>query len=74
VQLVIMDGLPGWEKSFSEELPKAKIRRCQIHAAKNTLAKVPMKLKREVANNVCIIFYASSKKKAMEYFESFQEK
>jgi len=42
--------------------------------AKNVLAKVPMKLKQEIADDVRTIFYASSKKKAMEYFEIFQEK
>ena len=74
VQLGIMDGLPGLERIFTEEFPKAKIQRCQVHVAKNVLAKVPMKLKQEVAVDVRTIFYASSKKKAMEYFESFQEK
>jgi putative transposase len=74
VQLGIMDGLPGLERIFTEEFPKAKIQRCQVHVAKNVLAKVPMKLKQEVADDVRTIFYASSKKKAMEYFESFQEK
>jgi len=74
VQLGIMDGLPGLERIFTEEFPKAKIQRCQVHVAKNVLAKVPMKLKQAVADDVCTIFYASSKKKSMEYFEVFQEK
>ena len=74
VQLGIMDGLPGLEGIFTEEFPKAKIQRCQVHVAKNVLAKVPMKLKQEVADDVRTIFYASSKKKAMEYFDLFQEK
>jgi len=33
-----------------------------------------MKLKQAVADDVRTVFYASSKKKAMEYFEIFQEK
>ncbi|MDH4218565.1 MAG: IS256 family transposase [Candidatus Aminicenantes bacterium] len=74
VQLGVMDGLPGLERIFTEEFPKAKIQRCQVHVAKNVLAKVPMKLKQEVADDVRTIFYASSRKKAMEYFEVFQEK
>jgi len=74
VQLGIMDGLPGLERIFTEEFPKAKIQRCQVHVAKNVLAKVPMKLKQEVAVDVRTIFYASSKKKAMGYFDLFQEK
>ena len=74
VQLGIMDGLPGLERIFTEEFPKAKIQRCQVHVAKNVLAKVPMKLKQAVADDVRTIFYASSGKKAMEYFDLFQEK
>lgn len=74
VQLGVMDGLPGLERIFTEEFPKAKIQRCQVHVAKNVLAKVPMKLKQAVADDVRTIFYASSEKKAMEYFDFFQEK
>lgn len=74
VQLGVMDGLSGLERIFTEEFPKAEIQRCQVHVARNVLAKVPMKLKQEVASDVRTIFYASSEKKAMEYFESFQEK
>ncbi len=44
-----MDGLPGLEKVFSEEFSNAKIQRCQVHVAKNILAKVPMRLKSVVA-------------------------
>jgi len=74
VQLGIMDGLPGLERVFTEEFPEAKIQRCQVHVAKNVLVKIPMKLKQEVADDIRTIFYASSKKKALEYFELFQEK
>ena len=74
VQLGIMDGLPGLEKIFSEEFRNAKIQRCQVHMARNVLAKVPMRLKKAVADDIRTIFYASSKKKAKEYFELFRDK
>jgi len=74
VQLGIMDGLPGLEKVFSEEFRNAKIQRCQVHMARNVLAKVPMRLKKAVADDIRTIFYASSKKKAKEYFELFRDK
>ena len=35
VQLGIMDGLPGLERVFKEEFPKAKVQRCQMHVARN---------------------------------------
>jgi putative transposase len=74
VILGIMDGLPGLEKVFEEEFRHAKIQRCQVHVAKNVLAKVPRKLKQEVADDLRSIFYASSKKKAEEFATAFAAK
>jgi len=72
VVLGIMDGLPGLEKVFKEEFPKAKVQRCQVHVAKNVLAKVPQKLKKKVADDLRSIFYASSKQKAIGFFDEFK--
>jgi putative transposase len=74
IVLGIMDGLPGLEKVFKEEFPKAKVQRCQVHVSRNVLAKVPRKLKKVVADDLRSIFYASSKQKAMESFITFKEK
>ena len=72
--LGVMDGLPGLEKVFKEEFPKAKVQRCQVHVARNVLAKVPKKLKKAVADDMRSIFYASSKSKAMEFFDIFRQR
>jgi len=48
------------------------VQRCQIRVARNVLAKVPKKLKKNVADQVRSIFYASSKSKAIEFFELFK--
>jgi len=74
VVLGIMDGLPGLEKVFSEEFLNAKVQRCQIHVSRNVLAKVPRKLKKTIADEVRSIFYASSKKKALGFFEQFKSR
>jgi putative transposase len=74
VTLGIMDGLTGLERVFKEEFSHAKIQRCQVHVARNVLAKVPKKLKKAVADDLRSIFYASSKQKAMEFFDGFKEK
>jgi putative transposase len=74
VTLGIMDGLPGLEAVFKQELPSAKVQRCQVHIARNVLAKVPKKLKKEVADDLRSIFYASSKNKAIEFFEQLKKK
>jgi len=74
VILGVMDGLPGLERVFKEEFSKAKVQRCQVHVARNVLAKVPRKLKKTVADDLRSIFYASSRKKAMEFFNTFKDK
>lgn len=73
VELGIMDGLPGLEKVFREEFVNADVQRCQVHAARNVLAKVPRKLKKEVADDLRSIFYASSKTKALEFLDQFRK-
>jgi len=72
ITLGIMDGLPGLEKIFKEEFPKAKVQRCQVHVARNVLAKVPQKFKEAVADGMRSIFYASSREKARELFVEFK--
>jgi len=74
VVLGVMDGLPGLEKVFKEEFSKAKVQRCQVHVARNVLAKVPKKQKKAVADDLRSIFYASSKQKAMEFFDLFKKR
>ena len=74
VTLGIMDGLPGLEKVFREEFPQGKVQRCQVHVVRNVLAKVPKKLKQNVADDIRSIFYASSKEKAHELSARFSER
>lgn len=74
VSLGVMDGLPGLEKVFKEEFPKAKVQRCQVHVARNVLAKVPQKFKQTVADDMRSIFYASGREKSTELFIQFKAK
>jgi putative transposase len=74
VKLGIMDGLSGLEKVFKEEFPNAKVQRCQVHVSRNVIAKVPRKLKKEVADDLRSIFYASTKEKANVFYKAFQDK
>lgn len=74
VSLGIMDGLAGLEKVFREEFSQSKVQRCQVHVARNVLAKVPQKLKQKVADDMRSIFYASSREKALEFSTRFNER
>jgi putative transposase len=72
ITLGIMDGLSGLERVFREEFPNAKVQRCQLHVARNVLAKVPRKLKKTIGDEIRSIFYASSRKKALAFFNQFK--
>jgi putative transposase len=72
VRLGVMDGLAGLERVFTEEFPQARIQRCQVHVARNVMAKVPQKVKGAVADELRSIFYASSKAKALGFFQDFK--
>jgi len=74
VKLGVMDGLSGLEKVFAEEFAHARVQRCQVHVARNVLAKVPQAQKREVADDLRSIFYASSRPKAEAFYKEFHEK
>ena len=69
-----MDGLAGLEKVFREEFSQSKVQRCQVHVPRNVLAKVPQKLKQQVADDMRSIFYASSREKALEFSSRFSER
>ena len=72
VKLGIMDGLPGLERVFKDEFYQAQVQRCQVHVSRNVLAKVPKKYKQQVADGIRSIFYASSKKKSLSFYEDFK--
>jgi putative transposase len=74
VALGIMDGLSGLETVFKEEFSQAKVQRCTVHIDRNVLAKVPKKLKKDVADDLRSIFYAPSREKALGHFDLFKEK
>jgi putative transposase len=72
ITLGIMDGLSGLERVFTEEFPNAKVQRCQLHVARNILAKVPRKLKKTIGDEIRSMFYACSRKKALAFFDQFK--
>jgi putative transposase len=71
VTLGIMDGLPGLMTVFKEEFPNARVQRCQVHVARNVLAKVSRGYRKEVTDSLRDIFYASTRPKAVDAFQSF---
>lgn len=74
IQLGIMDGLPGLEKAFREAFRRATVQRCQVHKAKNVLAKVRQKDRKIVAAEMREVFYAGGKLAAKRALERFSGK
>jgi transposase-like protein len=72
VKIGIMDGLPGLEKSFKEHFPYAKTQRCWVHSLKNTLSRVPERLKIPFKELTHKIMYAASKEDAKIAFENLK--
>jgi hypothetical protein len=58
------------ETVSQEEFPKAKVQRCQVHIARNILAKVPKKFKQDMANDLRSIFYVPSQEKAWDVLKA----
>ncbi len=67
----IMDGLPGLEKVFQEELPKARFQRRQFRIATN-VPKRHSKFKQAAGGDLRFIFYASCREKSMALFTQFK--
>jgi len=63
----------GWAV-FKEEFSQAKVQRCTVHVDRNVLAKVPRKLKKDVAADLRSIFYAPFKENALEHFGDFKQR
>jgi len=72
IALGIMDGLPALERVFKEEFPKAKTQRCQVHVARNILAKVPKKLKEQIGDEVRSSFTYPQRRKPLNSLNSLR--
>lgn len=72
VRLGILDGLPGLEETFAKRFPKAKVQRCQVHKARNVLAKVPRRFQDEVHKAMTLVFYNETEASSREAFASFK--
>ena len=68
VKIGIMDGLPGLEKAFQEEFPKAVTARCWVHSKRNAVNKCPARLREAFKMMVSDVMYADSHQGAKNAF------
>ena len=73
VQIGVMDGLPGLEKTFKECFAKAVTARCWVHSMRNALAKVPQRLQVAFKELSDKIMYANSEADARQAFSDLKK-
>lgn len=74
VLLGVLDGLNGLEEAFKSVFPKADVQRCVVHKVRNTLNKVRKKDQIEVAEDLKLIYRATTKEAAIQAFREFEKK
>jgi transposase-like protein len=74
VLLGVFDGLNGLEEAFKSVYPKADVQRCVVHKVRNTLNKVRKKDQIEVAEDLKLIYCATTKEAAIQAFDEFEKK
>jgi putative transposase len=72
VRIGIMDGLPGLETAFKETFTNAVTGRCWVHALKNSLAKIPERLRAPFHEGAGRVMYASSENAARLAFKELK--
>ena len=73
VQIGVMDGLPGLEKTFKECFAKAVTARCWVHSMRNALAKLPQRLQVAFKELSDKIMYANSEADARQAFSDLKK-
>ena len=73
VQIGVMDGLPGLEKTFIGHFRRSVSARCWVHAKKNALQKCSERLRLPFENMLNQVMYASSEAQARVAFTKLKD-
>jgi transposase-like protein len=71
IDLVVTDGDAGLISALGKNFPKAKRQRCVTHKMRNTLAKLPHRVKGEVAKLLKGIFASADRERALTQYQAF---
>jgi putative transposase len=74
ILLAIMDGLKGNEEAFKEVFPKAEIQECIVHQVRSQLAKAKPKHKRELVEDMQMIYTQTKIEQAEEELKNLTDK
>lgn len=74
VMLGIFDDLPGLEEAFRKVFPKADVQSCIVHKMRNTLAKVRIYDRDEIAKDFKKVYKAENMEEALSALEFIENK
>lgn len=73
ILLGVFDGLTGFDIAFKEVYPKADVQRCVVHKVRNTIAKIRVKDKPQLLEELKKVYNAADKSEALNQFEEFKK-
>lgn len=68
------DGLKGLKEAIAAVYPKTEFQRCIVHMIRNTLKYVSYKDRKELAQDLKLIYTAASEEKGYESLQELKEK
>lgn len=74
ILILCADGLKGLPEAISTAYPKAEFQRCIVHMIRNTMAYVSYKDRKELANDLKLIYKASTAKEGMDNLLELSDK
>lgn len=74
VLIFAVDNLSGISEAIEAAFPKSEIQKCIVHQIRNSLKFVPWKDRKEVANDLKLIYRAPTEKEALSLLDDFEEK
>ena len=74
VELIVGDGLAGLREAIAEVYPGSRYQHCVMHAVRNTLMKVKVRDRSEIANDLKKVYKARDKAEAIKELEEFRAK
>ena len=74
ILILCSDGLKGLPEATAAAFPNTEFQRCIVHMIRNTMAYVSYKERKELANDLKLIYKANTEEKAYENLLELQEK
>ena len=74
ILIACVDGLKGFPDAINANFPNTQIQLCIVHLIRNSLKYVSYKHKKELVNDLKLIYKATTEELALHYLDKFEEK